>query len=291
MGTVRVINDDRHFHGELASAGHKLVVVDFTASWCGPCQRIAPVFEQLSLKYSKAVFLKVDVDKCRETAAMQDVHAMPTFIFYRKRAKLGQCQGADPTGLESKIQQFYGSGDSNETDDSVVDSASGHMDLSCFITKQQCECLNESDYHTFSQCLNSDSGYLQSDEDEQLIMSIAFSQPVKIYSLKIKAPTENGPKNIKLFINQPRTIDFEMANSNTSIQDLTLSAKDLEEGNQIPLRYVKFQNVQNLQIFVIDNQNASETTRIDHLVIIGSPISTTNMGEFKRVSGKKGESH
>lgn len=95
------------------------------------------------------------------------------------------------------------------------------MDLSSFIMKQQCECLNESDYHTFSQCLNSDGGYLQSDEDEQLIMSISFSQPVKVHSLKIKAPAENGPKNIKLFINQPRTIDFEMANSNTSVQNLT----------------------------------------------------------------------
>lgn len=291
MGAVRIINDDRHFHGELASAGQKLVVVDFTASWCGPCQRIAPVFEQLSLKYPKAVFLKVDVDKCADTASVQDVRAMPTFIFYRKRAKLAQCQGADPVGLESKIQQFYGSGDSDDTDDTVGDSLSGHMDLSSFIMKQQCECLNESDYHTFPQCLNSDSGYLQSDEDEQLIISIAFSQPVKVHSLKIKTTAENGPKNIKLFINQPRTIDFEMANSNTSVQDLTLSAKDVEEGNPVPLRYVKFQNVQNLQIFVVDNQNGSETTRIDHLVIIGSPISTTNMGEFKRVSGKKGESH
>ncbi|XP_070148882.1 thioredoxin-like protein 1 [Polyergus mexicanus] len=291
MGAVRIINDDRHFHGELASAGQKLVVVDFTASWCGPCQRIAPVFEQLSLKYPKAVFLKVDVDKCADTASVQDVRAMPTFIFYRKRAKLGQCQGADPVGLESKIQQFYSSGDSDDTDDTAADSLSGHMDLSSFIMKQQCECLNESDYHSLSQCLNSDNGYLQSDEDEQLIMSLAFSQPVKVHSLKIKAPAENGPKNIKLFINQPRTIDFEMASSNTSVQDLTLSAKDIEEGNPIPLRYVKFQNVQNFQIFVVDNQNGSETTRIDQLVIIGSPISTTNMGEFKRVSGKKGESH
>lgn len=96
------------------------------------------------------------------------------------------------------------------------------MDLSTFIMKQQCECLNESDYHNFSMCLdNSDSGYLQSDVDEQLVMSITFSQPVKVHSLKIKAPTENGPKNIKLFINQPRTIDFEMASSNTPTQDLT----------------------------------------------------------------------
>ncbi|XP_067213536.1 thioredoxin-like protein 1 isoform X2 [Linepithema humile] len=259
---------------------------------CGPCQRIAPVFEQLSLKYPRAVFLKVDVDKCGDTASVQNVRAMPTFIFYRRRTRLGLCQGADPAGLESKIQQFYDTGDSQgETDDSTTDPVSGHMDLSSFIMKQQCECLNESDHHTFPQCLNADGGYLQSDEDEQLIMSLTFSQPVKVHSLKIKAPAETGPKNLKLFINQPRTIDFEMANSNTSVQNLTVSAKDLEEENPIPLRYVKFQNVQNLQIFVLDNQSGAETTRIDHLVVIGSPISTTNMGEFKRVSGKKGESH
>lgn len=72
---------------------------------------------------------------------------------------------------------------------------------------------------------------------------------------------------------------------------LRVSAKDLEEGNAIPLRYVKFQTVQNLQIFVQDNQSGAETTRIDHLCVIGSPVSTTNMGAFKRVIGKKGESH
>lgn len=287
MGAVRIINDDGHFHGELGNAGTKLVVVDFTATWCGPCQRIAPVFEQLSTKYPNAVFLKVDVDKCAETAAAQGVSAMPTFIFYRNRTKLGMCQGADPSVLESKIQQFYGTGDTDDSEGSI----DGHMDLNTFIMKGQCECLNESDEHSFSHCLTSDSRYLESDCDEQLIMSITFTQAVKVYSLKIKAPIDKGPKNLKLFINQPRTIDFDMADSNTSVQDLTISANDLKEGNPIPLRYVKFQNVQNLQIFVKDNQSNSDTTRIDHLVIIGSPISTTNMGEFKRVAGKKGESH
>ncbi|CAK9834106.1 Thioredoxin-like protein 1 [Anthophora retusa] len=287
MGAVRVINDDSQFYGEMASAGTKLVVVDFTATWCGPCQRIAPIFEQLSVKYPNAVFLKVDVDKCAETAAVQGVSAMPTFIFYRNQAKLGLCQGADPVGLESKIQQFYGSGDAEETESPV----SGHMDLAAFITKAQCECLNESNEHNFLQCLSADDGYLESDCDEQLILSISFTQAVKVHSLKIKAPKDKGPKNIKLFINQPRTMDFDMADSNTSIQDLTLSAKDIEEGNPIPLRYVKFQNVQNLQIFVKDNQSGSETTRIDHVAVFGSLITTTNMGEFKRVLGKKGESH
>lgn len=86
--------------------------------------------------------------------------------------------------------------------------------------KGQCECLNESDDHTFEHCLTSEGGYLESDCDEQLIMSFTFRQAVKVHSLKIKAPTDKGPKNIKIFINQPRTIDFDMAVSNTSIQDL-----------------------------------------------------------------------
>lgn len=63
------------------------------------------------------------------------------------------------------------------------------------------------------------------------------------------------------------------------------------EGNPVNLRYVKFQNVQNIQFFMKDNQSGEEITQIDHLVIIGSPINTTNMGDFKRVAGKKGESH
>lgn len=69
-----------------------------------------------------------------------------------------------------------------------------------------------------------------------------------------------------------------------------MKPEDLE-GNPINLRYVKFQNVNNIQFFVKDNQSGDEITQIDYLAIIGSPISTTNMGDFKRVAGKKGESH
>uniref|UniRef100_A0A6P7GMQ4 Thioredoxin-like n=1 Tax=Diabrotica virgifera virgifera TaxID=50390 RepID=A0A6P7GMQ4_DIAVI len=88
MGSIRVITDETHFQTELTNAATRLVVVDFTATWCGPCQRIAPIFQQLAAKYPKAVFLKVDVDQCQETAAAQGVSAMPTFIFYRNRVIL-----------------------------------------------------------------------------------------------------------------------------------------------------------------------------------------------------------
>ncbi len=66
---------------------------------------------------------------------------------------------------------------------------------------------------------------------------------------------------------------------------------DQLDGSPINLRFVKFQNVHNLQFFFKDNQAGEETTQIDYLSVIGNPVSTTNMSEFKRVAGKKGEGH
>ena len=60
---VKVLVDDGQLQYELSSAGSKLVVVNFTASWCPPCKMIAPFYNQLSTKYSEAVFLKVSLQR------------------------------------------------------------------------------------------------------------------------------------------------------------------------------------------------------------------------------------
>ena len=117
-----------------------------------------------------------------------------------------------------------------------------------------------------------------------------FFQGVKVHSIKVKAPSDKGPKNVRIFQNLPNTLDFDKADSMVCAQDLVLTPDQLD-GSPINLRYVKFQNVQNLQFFFKDNQGDEETTQIDYLAVIGSPINTTNMSEFKRVAGKKGEGH
>lgn len=70
-----------------------------------------------------------------------------------------------------------------------------------------------------------------------------------------------------------------------------MDAKDLDGVKLVNLRYVKFQNVQNIQMFIKDNQSGGDKTQLDRLQFIGAPIITTKMDDFKRISGKKGESH
>ena len=63
VGKVKVLADDGQFESELSSAGSKLVVVNFTAPWYPPCVRIAPFYDELSAKYSEALFLKVSLQR------------------------------------------------------------------------------------------------------------------------------------------------------------------------------------------------------------------------------------
>ena len=52
-----------------AALNGKLIVIDFTATWCGPCKMIAPIFKQLSQEFSGVIFVKVDVDEAPDVAA------------------------------------------------------------------------------------------------------------------------------------------------------------------------------------------------------------------------------
>lgn len=88
------------------------------------------------------------------------------------------------------------------------------------ISKNQSECLNQSDDHIWENTLTSDSKCLKSDVDEQILLYISFQQPVKLNSLIIQGPEDNGPKNIRLFINQTKTLDFDSALNCQSVQDL-----------------------------------------------------------------------
>lgn len=67
---------------ELAYIGDKPAIVDFTATWCGPCQRIAPILEELADEYKKDIVIyKVDIDKERGLAEAFNVSSIPAILY------------------------------------------------------------------------------------------------------------------------------------------------------------------------------------------------------------------
>ena len=82
----------------------KLVAIDFTAAWCGPCQMIGPRFEAMAAEYQDVVFVKVDVDENKEVAAHCKISSMPTFQFWRDGKCVEAFSGADERRLRAMVQ-------------------------------------------------------------------------------------------------------------------------------------------------------------------------------------------
>ncbi|MBC7112430.1 MAG: thioredoxin [Candidatus Methanomethyliales bacterium] len=90
------------------STTDKLVVVDFWASWCGPCMIMAPIFEQLARKYEgKVLMAKVNVDENLEVPQRLGIYGIPTFVFFKNGREVGRLVGAvGASGLEAEIKKY-----------------------------------------------------------------------------------------------------------------------------------------------------------------------------------------
>ncbi|XP_073829615.1 thioredoxin-2-like [Musca autumnalis] len=91
----------------LNSASEKLVVLDFYATWCGPCKLITPQLEELSTLYSEdVVVLKINVDECEEIAMDYNVTGMPTFVFVKNHKIIDQIVGGNSEKLTKNIEKY-----------------------------------------------------------------------------------------------------------------------------------------------------------------------------------------
>ncbi|KAJ3280033.1 Thioredoxin domain-containing protein 2, partial [Rhizoclosmatium sp. JEL0117] len=100
-GSVIEITSESEFNTYINSP--TLTIVDFTATWCGPCKMVAPRYESLASKYPSVPFLKVDVDQHRDISGTWGVRAMPTFMFFQAGQKVDEVVGADIGKVESLV--------------------------------------------------------------------------------------------------------------------------------------------------------------------------------------------
>ncbi len=78
-------------------SGSVPAVVDFWATWCGPCRALAPVVEEVASEYEgKAEIVKCNVDDCEEIAAQYSIRSIPTLIFFKDGKAVDRLVGAVP---------------------------------------------------------------------------------------------------------------------------------------------------------------------------------------------------
>ncbi|CAI5439912.1 unnamed protein product [Caenorhabditis angaria] len=81
-----IIENEEHFNQIFdAKKNEKLILAYFTAKWCGPCQRIAPIVTEFSEQFAeKFEFLKIDLDENEEISDRFNVDCIPTFLVFKK---------------------------------------------------------------------------------------------------------------------------------------------------------------------------------------------------------------
>lgn len=93
--------DDKNFDEVIR--GNPLVVVDFWASWCGPCRMVAPIIEELAKEYNgRILFGKVNVDDNRLISLRYNIKSIPTFLIFKDGKLVDRIVGALPKDIMEK---------------------------------------------------------------------------------------------------------------------------------------------------------------------------------------------
>ncbi|KAF2141808.1 uncharacterized protein K452DRAFT_287769 [Aplosporella prunicola CBS 121167] len=141
----------------------------------------------------------------------------------------------------------------------------------------------------------SKADWVESDTDEQLMLYIPFQSTIKIHTIHLTSlppadddddETPMRPKTIKLYTNRAHNLGFEEADDIPATQEVTIKPEDWDEKTgtaKLELRFVKFQNITSLIMFVVDGDADGEKTRLDRIRIIGESGEKRDMGKLEKI--------
>ncbi|BFZ55695.1 Thioredoxin-like protein 1 [Savitreella phatthalungensis] len=276
---------------EVASLSHfnelrtskQVLILDAYATWCGPCKAIKPKFQAMAAATTneQVSFAQVDVDQQRPVAQALNISAMPTFTFFVAGKQVEQIKGADPHRLESAVKKYVA-----QASASVEQLPRGMVSLNDRIDIKQLEILNAADPSTLRSMISKDGPGVISDADEQLMLFVPFQELVKIHSITIRVESEhlsNAPTKLRFYLNRPAIISFDEVDSLPAIQEIHSIEYDDGGKATVQLRYVKFQRVNSLIVFVEGNAGEEDETRIRSMEFIGEIGMANATGTISKV--------
>ncbi|EOD50546.1 thioredoxin [Neofusicoccum parvum] len=138
--------------------------------------------------------------------------------------------------------------------------------------------------------------WVESDTDEQLMLYVPFQSTLKLHTIHLTSfppqPSEDNdevpmrPRTVKLFTNRAHNLGFEEAEDIPATQEITIKPEDWDASTgtaKLELRFVKFQNITSLVMFVVDGEGDGEKVRLDRIRIIGESGEKREMGKLEKI--------
>ncbi|KAL9115423.1 MAG: hypothetical protein Q9227_000744 [Pyrenula ochraceoflavens] len=272
---------------------------------------------------NKITFTKINADQQKQLAGAYGVSALPTFMTFKNGRATQTIRGADTQKLSEAIKKLANEanalGDASASGESSGETSNmwlgaglpkGYKDVTDQVDIKDLELLNwDSDFGGVRTLFDAakpsgldakgKSGggkkdWVESDTDEQLMLFIPLQSTLKVHSLHITSlPPREGeddvpmrPKTVKIYSNRVHVLDFGEAEDTQPTQEIVLGERDWDQETgtaRIELRFVKFQNVSSLVVFVVDGDGEGERVRVDRIRVVGETLQKRDPGKLEKV--------
>lgn len=135
--------------------------------------------------------------------------------------------------------------------------------------------------------------WVESDTDEQLMLYVPFMSTLKVHTLYITSlPAKDDdeppmrPKTLQIYSNRAHVLGFDEAEDLPATQAITINPRDWDQKTgtaKVELRFVKFQNVTSLVVFIVDGEGNGDKVRVDRIRIVGETGEKRDPGKLEKV--------
>lgn len=99
--------EEKQINEEIIKNSHKIVMIDFFADWCVPCQMLTPVLSEVDKKYHDVEIYKVNVDESPNASMLYDIHSVPTILFFKDGREVERKIGLESVQKISETIEAY----------------------------------------------------------------------------------------------------------------------------------------------------------------------------------------